>query len=603
MKRKFFIKNLIVFLIPLLIPTLILGTFSMLISQRYIRDNVEKNNMNILTQSRENIELILNEADSLSLSFGSDPVITKRVKGILTENTYSIEELDSIDFIKSNVGVPVNTKPYIHSVYVYFNNENQRFISSSDGLSDLGTAADKSWYDSYVKLSSSEDLWSESREIKLYNFEKNPTPVVSIYKTLYSPGSTISSGVIVLNVYKAYVENILKKLATVENQSIIVTDKSNNILFKNREYPYLQKLDIQKLVNNPQQSFVINIDNYLYSVSSIHSSQYGWNYISIAPQKSLYKLPYSLKDATILLLMLSILIGLILAYYFTRKNYSQIERILFVLNSAENGDVLPPLPSRVKDEYGFIIQNILKTFIEQSYLKVQLSEKKYKMQALELIALQSQINPHFLYNTLHTIYWEVLNLSGKPGVANQMITNLTDILEYSLSNPNETVSLEEEIKNTRSYIDIQKVRYKDKFDFIWEYDEEVINHRVIKLLLQPLIENSLYHGIKEKEGKGSIKVKILNFKTYLRISVIDSGIGIRKENLAEIREGLKRETDHTDHIGVYNTNKRIILFYGEEYGIRILSKYGAGTVIQMKIPLGASDHEELPVIDISGNEG
>jgi len=182
-----------------------------------------------------------------------------------------------------------------------------------------------------------------------------------------------------------------------------------------------------------------------------------------------------------------------------------------------------------------------------------------------------------------------------------MITNLTDILEYSLSNPNETVSLEEEIKNTRSYIDIQKVRYKDKFDFIWEYDEEVLNYRVIKLLLQPLIENSLYHGIKEKEGKGSIKVKILNFKTYLKISVIDSGMGISKEDLAEIRDRLKRETDYTDHIGVYNTNKRMVLFYGEDHGIKILSKYGFGTVIQMIIPTAASNHEQLPATDINEN--
>jgi two-component system sensor histidine kinase YesM len=96
-------------------------------------------------------------------------------------------------------------------------------------------------------------------------------------------------------------------------------------------------------------------------------------------------------------------------------------------------------------------------------------------------------------------------------------------------------------------------------------------------------------------------VKILNFKTYLKISVIDSGIGISKEDLAEIRERLKRETDYTDHIGVYNTNKRLVLFYGEEYGIRILSKYGVGTVIQMIIPIASPSHEQFPIMDINEN--
>ena len=585
MKKKFFLKNLMLFLTTLLIPIFILGAFSILVTQRFIKENVEDSNMNILMQSMENIEMIVKEVNSLSLNFGSDPVMTKRLKGILSSTEYSLEEIDSLNFIKNTVDIPVNTKLYIHSIYVYFNNEQNRFLSSKDGVTNLDSFSDKAWYDSYRKMKDAEELWSESRKIKLYEFDKKATPVVSIYNHLYSPGSYKSTGVIVLNIYASYVENILKKLATVDNQSILVANASNNILFMNREYPYLKRINIQELIEKSEPFFTLCIDNEAYAVSVIHSTPYNWSYISIVPQKSLYKLPDSLRAATFILLIISVVLGLILSFSFTRKNYRQIERIISVLESAENGSTLPSLPSRVKDEYGFIIQNILKTFIEQSYLRVQLSEKKYKMQALELMALQSQINPHFLNNTLHTLYWEVLNLSGKPGIANQMISNLTDILEYSLSNPNETISLKEEIKNTHSYIEIQKVRYKDKFDFIWEYDEEVTGFKVIKLLLQPLIENSLYHGIKVKDGKGGIKVKIQHLHGFLRISVIDSGIGIPNDELVKIRQNFTAEGDYSEHIGLFNTNKRLILRYGEEYGIKILSKYGMGTAIQFVIPI------------------
>lgn len=207
------------------------------------------------------------------------------------------------------------------------------------------------------------------------------------------------------------------------------------------------------------------------------------------------------------------------------------------------------------------------------------------MQAMELIALQSQINPHFLYNTLHTIYWEVLKLSGKPNIANKMLSNLTDILEYSLSNPNEVISLEEEIKNTRSYIEIQMIRYKDKFEFFWEYDEEVIQYKVIKLMLQPLIENSIYHGIKQKQSKGSIKVKLRLAGSYLKVTVTDTGIGMSRAVLNEVREKLRTEVEYSEHIGLFNTNKRLILRYGPKYGIRVLSKHGLGTVVKFKIPV------------------
>jgi two-component system sensor histidine kinase YesM len=585
MKRKFFLKNLGLFLIPLMIPLLILGTFSILISQRFIRENVEKSNMSTLVQSKENMEMMLKEIDSLSLNFESDPVIAKRLKEILSADDYSLDAMESIDFIKNYVDVPANSKQYIHSIYVYYNNKYNRFISSTNALVQLSEYNDRSWYDSYLKNRDSGVLWSEARDVRVYEIDKKPTPVVTIYKNLYSTGSQRSTGVVVLNILTSYVENILNQLATFENQSIFVVNASNDILFRNKAQPYLERIDIPDLLRQGKQFFSIEVEGEVFTVSAIRSEQYGWSYLSIVPQKSLYKLPSSLIAFTFYLLILCAVLGFLLSIYFTRKNYNRISSIISILESAENGRALPAMTSRVKDEYGFIIQNILKTFIEQSYLKVQLSERKYRMQAMELIALQSQINPHFLFNTLHTIYWEVLNLSGKPNIANQMISNLTDILEYSLSDPNDSVSLGEEIKYTQSYIDIQKIRYRDKFRFIWEYDEEIKGSRVIKLLLQPLIENSIYHGIKQKEEKGSIKVKIWRCGPELKFSVIDSGVGMERDELEKIKEALAKADDFSRHIGLFNTHKRLLLRYGDGYAIRILSKKGLGTAVQISIPV------------------
>jgi len=311
-------------------------------------------------------------------------------------------------------------------------------------------------------------------------------------------------------------------------------------------------------------------------------------YISIIPQKTLYRIPSSLSLFTFILLIISLLLGLALAYSLTRKNHSYLYNIITIIDSAECGKPLPSYPDRIKDEYGYIIHNILKTFIEQSYLKIQLSEREYKMQTLELLALQSQMNPHFLFNTLNAIYLEALNLTGEPNKVNDMLENLTDILEYSLTSPKEFVRLEEEIKYTKSYIKIQKIRYGDKFCIKWDYDENFCDVDVVKFILQPLIENSIIHGIRGKKGKGGIKIKIYKRNQQLYISVIDNGLGIAPENLVKIHKKLSADNDFSAHIGLYNTNKRLKIAYKNEYYLKIKSKLNFGTLVQIRLPIQAT---------------
>jgi two-component system sensor histidine kinase YesM len=252
----------------------------------------------------------------------------------------------------------------------------------------------------------------------------------------------------------------------------------------------------------------------------------------------------------------------------------------------ESDKPLPPFEVKVKDEYGFILQNILKTFIEQKYLKLQLSQRKFEQKTLELLALQSQMNPHFLFNTLETINWRIVALNGLDCDASVMLQNLSDVLKYSLGSSDEYVTLFEEIVNTNSYIQILKARYHDKFNVKWQYDRELEHLKVIKLLIQPLIENSVYHGIKEKPGKSSIKIKIRMPRfDRLTITVIDNGTGMQKSRLDSIRSDLEAHKRSDTHIGLFNTNRRLILAYGEEFPLTIKSKAGLGTVVHIEIPI------------------
>ncbi|MCS7459863.1 histidine kinase [Paenibacillus doosanensis] len=581
MKTRFFVKHLSMFLLPLLIPLIILGTLSILITQNYIKEDINKNSINLLKQTKENIELILSETDPMSLVYGNDQRVIEALAAMMRNSSLTHEEIISYTILKSFLSAPANARPYIDSFYIYLPNDNGRFISSKEGLTEFSAYYDTAWYNQFLQQDEHVNMWIEPRLVKPFSFEAQPTRLVTIYQRINSV-----NGLIVLNILPEYIEKMLKSLSTLPEQSILVVNENNEIVFSDKLPKYLNDMNLNlETINKSDEAFyTTKIDNEAYIVSQLNSARYGWKYISIVPQQALYQVPFTIIKLTILLLLLSFVLGFILAFYFARSRYKQISNVIHIIDSAESGH---PLPDRVKDkdEFGYIIQNIIKTFIEQSFLKVQLSERRYKLQVAQLTALQSQINPHFLFNTLETLNWETIALTGRPNQMTKIIDNLSEILRYSLTNPEEPVSLNKEIKNLKSYIEIQKYRYEDKFDMIWEYDPVVIGCRVMKLLFQPFVENSIYHGIKEKEESSLIKIRIELVGPDVHIGIIDNGLGMSRERLRKIRRDLNSDDEYSERIGMINTNKRLKLAYGEPYGIVIRSKQGWGTAVYIKLPM------------------
>lgn len=579
MKKRGFIRNLVLFALPLFIPILILGTLSITITKKFIYEDINKSNMNLLKQTKENSELILNESDFLRLIFDNSSMV---INQILSNNKFTYEDLQLINIVKELLTTSVGARPYIHSIYILFDSNKESFLASGDGVVNMKDYNDTVWYDSYNAKNKNIYDWSEMRNIQMYSFEKSPQKIVTLYMRLNS-----TEGVLVLNIFQSYFEKGFNSLILNPEQTLMVLNEDNQLIYCNKKAEEIKKYNLMDF-KDTEGNKILNIGQEEYTINQTISGKYNWKYILITPSSFFYKVPIKITQMAALSLLISFLLGLALTFYITRKNYSQVKRILLILESAESGYPLPSFPDRIKDEYGYIIHNILKTFIEQSYLKTQLSERKYKLKMMELLALQSQINPHFLFNTLATISWETIIHLGESNYINRMIENLSDILRYSLESPSETVTLKKEIENTKSYIEIQKYRYGDKFDVIWECDPYTEDIEVTKLLMQPLVENSIYHGAKEKETKSKIKIKIKANSEYLDISVIDSGKGMTKVTLMEVRKKLETDVEQYEHIGLGNINKRLKLFYGNEYGLRIKSKYNFGSVVSIRIPISPS---------------
>jgi two-component system sensor histidine kinase YesM len=584
MQKKYFFRNFFLFIIPTLVPILLLGIFTIILSNNFNKDSFKKNNTALLKQMETNIDLIMNELDALNMSFNYNIDISLQIKNLLESSSSTYEEYRISQLIKNFVSSPANAKPFVHCIYVYYNNKKGRFISSTNGVNSLNLFADTAWFETFSRNDIDTDLYSEIRYISHYEYQAQ-IPVLTIYKRIYSPGVYNANGVIVLNIYLNYLEKMLQDHITFKNQSLFVIDENDRFLFGNKQSSSLGEEVLTAINKTNDPYFLYRSETDRYNVFKLRSEKYGWTYVSVVPESSFNQLPTQLRILTVLLLALSLILAIVPAYYLTRRNQSNINRIISIIDSAEKQRPLPPLPDVVKDEYSYIIHNIMNTFMERSYLKLQLSERKYKLQAAELLSLQSQINPHFLHNTLETIYWEILRVSGKPTVAHKMIENLSDIMKYSLSSKDNFVTIGEEIENTKSYIDIQKYRYEDKFDVYWDYSPLVNDYKVKKLIFQPLVENSIYHGIIRKDTCCYIKIKIVKSASHLRIFVADNGAGIPPHRLNEIKQKLESNDDLSEHIGLFNTNKRLKLVYGEEYGIRIRSLPDKGTVVFLYIPI------------------
>ena len=201
----------------------------------------------------------------------------------------------------------------------------------------------------------------------------------------------------------------------------------------------------------------------------------------------------------------------------------------------------------------------------------------------ELRALQAQINPHFLYNTLDAIVW--LAEAGQTREVIHITRALSDFFRISLSQGKDWIPLSEEIKHLTGYLTIQKIRYRDILDYQIEIPDELGSCQVLKLLMQPLVENAIYHGIKHRRGRGLVKVTGRMEGAWLILQVQDNGAGMSSERLLQVRDGLSGDGGESAGYGLFNVNKRIQLYYNQPQGVWIESQVGEGTTVTLKLPV------------------
>lgn len=278
-----------------------------------------------------------------------------------------------------------------------------------------------------------------------------------------------------------------------------------------------------------------------------------------------------------------LLLILLLSYYIPLSITHPIRKLSEVTDQVAKGDLSVRSDVRSGAEVN-MLSDSLNTMIDKiNELLEQVTKEQTRLRKAEFQLLQSQINPHFLYNTLDAIVW--LAEAGEQKKVVSMVGSLSEFFRTSLNQGKDIISIKEELQHVRSYLEIQQVRYQDILKYEIHVPEELYKYLIPKITIQPLVENALYHGIKNKRGPGKIVINGKKEENCFLIQIEDNGIGINEERLLQVRDGIRNKVPtEKDIYGLYNVNERIRLNFGEKYGIFIESMYGEGTVVSVILP-------------------
>ena len=330
------------------------------------------------------------------------------------------------------------------------------------------------------------------------------------------------------------------------------------------------------------------IDSNIYSLTELiqENIQYYIYYQTKTIEvinRGLLKEMEELLVVLVVLLALGILCTIITTDKVARSIVQPIEALGSATKEIAEGNFTVRTSFDLEDEISVLSESVDDMAAHLEIQMEQIREDEKKMRMAEARLLQEQINPHFLYNTLDTIVWLIED--GKSQEAEDMVVSLSKFFRISLSHGKDWITIREEEQHIRSYLEIQRVRYSDILSYYIDIDDSLYNYRILKMTLQPLVENALYHGIKNKRGAGLIRIVGRKDDGLIRFEVIDDGVGMDEEMLNHLRREINKPAKDTDTgFGMANVNERIKMNFGDRYGISIESGLDKGTKVSVVLP-------------------
>lgn len=564
------------------ILVVLLCTFAIVMWQvsRKIDDVIESEvatmSRNALNQTKERMDTLMNEVVQISGQMSLDEDI---MKFLLPEGDGGRNKEATLA-AKDQIRMYSGLFDYIDSIYVY--SSKLQYVVTSDGGGPLEEFDDLTWHSNLT-----ERIYEPGRMISRVNKPGFPY-FLSYIQPIRLTQMQFLGGIIV----NIDIDKMDDQMAVDSSEELLIVDDRDNVIFANRqenlmkkwtELPFAQLLE--KEADTGSQSVKTENGEQIFTV--LHSSDFKWRYVSVVPMRKYQEYQREFGSFYMLTIVLILILSVIAAVLISVYTYNPVKNILNLLKNPDVYEPVGPAEQGFKqDEIQEITGNIVRNFYSNRQMQKELEDYLNLVNKAQLAALQAQISPHFLYNTLENLRWRAIAICKGDNEVSQIILNLSEMLRISLDNSRQIISLEEEIKNARLYIEILQLRYADKIKVEWNIAEELKKCQIVKVSLQPLIENAVYHGIKPLRGQGVISISAFCEEERVKIQVRDNGVGMSQEECRLLNEDLKSAYQTKEgHIGVRNVGQKLKLILGDAAEMSLRSEIGEGTVVTISLPL------------------
>lgn len=423
-----------------------------------------------------------------------------------------------------------------------------------------------------------------------HSFFDTDDEVISLSREVQSYENGTFRGVILINLNMNKITEICNSFQEKQENFICIINDKGELVYEQQNgrerFAFDEKENRQELNTalgkTKESCFRLNYRGEKYLVTRTDMKTTGWTLVSMVPYKSVMAETMAISGVMILAVAITLIVTLLLLNRILTgvvKPLKKLEKYMVQVNPDNMDQRMEILTD---DEIGYLSMKFNQMMDRIRNLKEQVIEEQEDKRKYELQALQAQINPHFLYNTLDSIIW-MAETNDSNIVA--MTEALAKLFRISLNKGNEEISLERELEHVKNYLIIQSMRYADKFTYEISAEPGVERCRTIKLILQPIVENCIYHGIKKKRGTGKITIRAYRREQNLIIEVSDDGCGMPEEICRKIlSDEIESENISGSGIGVKNVNERIQLRFGKKYGLSYSSEEGVGTTVTYVLP-------------------
>ena len=583
-------KLIISYSLYIFFPLVIVGFLAYNISALSIKNEVTRYISELLQQVNDNIDNSIYELDRMAAILSVDNDVLKILDKPKDRPQQDVYGDDSI--MGEKINNLINFRTNIEGLYIFsYNGEVYQYKGVNNSIRLDYTFTSTRWYVTMKSLAVNKLLLPTHSQDEVLTSGQKKT-VFSYVREIKDFDTDKSLGNVLIDVNTDVIKKIWDKINTQKTIEFLIVDNNKTIIYHTREdmiSTQFRSNYISKILKARNGSIITTI-NKKPALVTFNTSQFtNWTVISIIPENVLYRDLTNISYVIILTVTVCMLLSFLIALLISRSITNPISELRRLMKVAESGRFEINAPVKSNDEIGALSSSFNNMIGKINSLIQTVYETKILKREAELNALQSQINPHFLYNTLQTI--DIIAENEGIDIISLVCRSLSRMFRYSISRGKEFVPLSSELEHIKDYIYIQKLRFKDRFEVMYNIEEELMNYRVVKFILQPVIENALLHGIERKKEKCLIKLTAKVVDEVFLITVEDTGAGMDENQLRAIRESLNEEIIHAEvdgmnkkSIGMKNVNARIKLYFGECFGIAIDSTLNIGTKVTISIP-------------------